>query len=288
MSRLFTLTSLAMMAFAANSVLNRVAVAGGMIDPVSFALIRITAGALTLALLVLFLRRGAARQLKFEARSVYGVAGLLVYMLGFSVAYLSLDTGVGALILFGTVQITMFGGALAAKERVPFQRWCGAGLAFIGLIFLVAPGGDAEQPLAASVIMACAGIGWGIYSLAGRGVSDPLTASAWNFVISLPLALLAALLIPALAIHTVPSFGGAALAVLCGAVTSGLGYTLWYALVPQLGAARAAVAQLTVPLLAALGGTIFLGEWGGVRFVIACALILLGVFVAIKTRKQSA
>lgn len=270
--RLVILSSLAMLAFAANSVLNRWAVGGGLIGPVAFGLIRLAAGALTLAVL-LGLRHWFARgALLAQARGrVAGVLGLLVYLLGFSAAYLKLDAGVGALILFGVVQITMFAGAVLARDSVPGLRWFGALLAFGGLTLLLAPVGAAVS-LPHAGAMALAGLGWGIYSLAGRGQADALAATSANFVLALPLGMLVLLAVqPG---HV--TGGGAALAVISGAVTSGLGYTLWYRVVPQLGAARAGVVQLSVPLLAASGG-VLLGEAVGLRFVVAAGLVLLGV-----------
>lgn len=266
-----------MLAFAANSVLNRMAVGAELIDPVDYAVIRLTAGAATLAFLVLVrraLRAGAV--LPGTKGRLPGVAGLLAYLFGFSQAYLSLDAGIGALILFGSVQITMFSGALLAGEAVPGARWIGAALAFMGLLVLVAPGGQIGA-FAPVLFMALAGIGWGVYSLAGRGADDPLLATASNFVLAVPIAF---------AVAAIIGFGGAMqprgiwLAILSGAVTSGLGYALWYGLVPKLGAARAGVAQLTVPLIAAGAGAALLGEGVSWRFALAAALVLGGVGLA--------
>lgn len=266
-----------MLAFAANSVLNRMAVAGGLIDPVSYAVIRLAAGAAVLAALVLARRvwRGGAVWPGVRGR-LAGGAGLLTYLFGFSVAYLALDAGIGALILFGSVQITMFAGALIAREAVPPARWAGAVLAFVGLLVLVSPGGNigATWPVAAMVL---AGAGWGVYSLAGRGADDALLATAANFGLALPVAVGLGLI---LGLGALVQPLGVWLAVLSGAVTSGLGYALWYRLVPSLGAARAGVAQLTVPVLAAGGGAVLLGEGVSLRFGIAAALVLGGVTLA--------
>lgn len=269
--RLFLLTALTMLAFAGNSVLNRMAVGPGHIGAVEFALIRLVSGAAMLGLLLAL--RG--RVWPGLAGRGPGVLGLLVYLFGFSYAYRGLDAGTGALILFGAVQVTMFAGAVLAREVVPARRWAGAGLALAGLSLMALPGASAP-PLAPVLLMAGAGLGWGIYSLAGRRAADPLAATAWNFLLSVPLALLVALASGLV----VPAALGAALAVISGAVTSGLGYALWYALVPQLGAARAAVAQLTVPILAAMGGAILIAEAPGWRFAAACVLVLGGVALA--------
>lgn len=279
---LFLLTALAMLAFAANSVLNRMAVGAGLIDPVSYAVIRLAAGALILALLVIARRvlRGASVWPGWQGR-LAGVAGLLVYLFGFSAAYLSLDAGNGALVLFGSVQITMFAGAVFAREVVPPARWAGAILAFVGLLVLVAPGGSLGAFGSVSA-MAMAGIGWGVYSLAGRRADDPVLATAANFAFALPLAI---------GIAAIRGVDGASqplgvwLAVLSGAVTSGLGYALWYGLVPRLGAARAAVAQLTVPLIAAAAGVAWLNEGVSWRFVLAAGLVLGGVALASFVRR---
>ena len=276
--RLLLLTALTMAAFAANSVLNRMAIGAGAMDPQGFAVIRLAAGAAMLALL-LGLRRG------IWGRAVWpgwrgrlgGVFGLLIYLFGFSAAYTHLTAGVGALILFGCVQITMFGGALWAGEQVRPRRWFGASLAFAGLGLLAAPQLQAAGAGAVTA-MATAGVGWGIYSLEGRKSADALAATGWNFMLALPVALGFWLL----SLGGVPPMAapGIVLAILSGAITSGLGYALWYQLVPQLGAARAAVAQLTVPVLAAAGGLLMIGEGISLRFVLASVIVLSGVAVA--------
>jgi drug/metabolite transporter (DMT)-like permease len=274
--RLLGLTALAMLAFAANSVLTRMAVGPGWIDPVSFGVVRVVAGAVVLAALVA-LRRGVLWP-GWGGR-VPGVFGLVLYLIGFSLAYLQLGAGVGALILFGSVQVTMFAGAVLSREPVPLQRWVGAAAAFAGLVWLVSPG-DSDIALQGAVAMAGAGFGWGVYSLAGRGAADPVAATAWNFVLAVPVMAGLMLIWPADPAIGPAQARGLWLAVVSGAVTSGLGYALWYAVIPGLGVARAAVAQLTVPVLAALGGALVIGEAVGWRFWAASALILGGVAVA--------
>ena len=274
--RLILLTALTMAAFAANSVLNRMAVAQGGIDPQSFALIRLAAGAAVLASL-LALRRGAGGDAiwpGWQGRS-WGVFGLLLYLFAFSAAYTQLAAGTGALILFGAVQITMFAGALLAGDAVALRRWIGAGMAFAGLCLLVAPSVQAGGlwPMA---LMALAGGGWGIYSLVGRGARDALAATAWNFLLALPIAFA----LWQVSGPAVIEARGAWLAVASGAVSSGLGYALWYRLLPQLGAARAAVAQLTVPVIAAAGGLALIGEGLTLHFILAAGVVLAGVAVA--------
>jgi drug/metabolite transporter (DMT)-like permease len=271
--RLFLWTGLAMLAFAGNSVLTRFGVGQLGMDAVVFAVIRLAAGAVMLAVLVMW-RRGAWWP-GWRGRAG-GVFGLLVYLFGFSYAYVDLATGVGALILFGMVQVTMFGGAVLAREVVPVPRWAGALMAFGGLVWLVSPFGQAVA-LWPAVLMAAAGIGWGIYSLAGRGARDPVLATAANFCLALPIAGLALLLqVDAAGMNTL----GVTVALVSGAVTSGLGYALWYAVVPQLGAARAGVAQLSVPILAAVAGAVWLGEALDLQFAIAAGVVLGGVALA--------
>ena len=278
--RLLALTTLTMIAFAANSVLNRLGVGGGLIDPIGFALVRLLAGAATLAALWAMRSRRYAVSgtiLLQPARRALGAASLLVYLFGFSLAYGVLDAGAGALILFGWVQITMFAGAVLARERVPARRWAGAALAFAGLLVLLAPGGGTPLGWHAAA-MALAGIGWGVYSLAGRGERDALAATAANFIVAAPFGLALALVLPGAAGL---SLSGVALAIASGALASGLGYALWYSLLPQLGAARAAVAQLSVPLIAAAGGAALIGEAVSWRFGAAAALVLGGVALAV-------
>ncbi len=274
--QLILLTALTMIAFAANSVLNRMALAGGDIGPAEFAAIRLAAGAAVLLALVLA-RGGRLPADGLRARAV-GAGALALYMLGFSFAYVSLDAGLGALILFGGVQVTMFAGGLWGGERPSARRWVGAGVAFAGLVWLMWPGGGvAPDPLGAA-LMAAAALGWGIYSLAGRGAAAPLAMTAANFLYALPVALLVLLLLPSAGPVTA---WGAGLAVLSGAVTSGLGYALWYSVLPRLQASAAAVAQLTVPVIAMAGGVALLGEGVTLPLVMAAAVVLGGVALSL-------
>ncbi|MEI4486039.1 DMT family transporter [Frigidibacter sp. MR17.14] len=278
--RLILMVGLAMLAFAANSLLNRLALAGGGIGPSSFAAVRLAAGAATLVALAALRPRGFRPGL--GPRRAVGVASLALYMLGFSFAYLTLDAGAGALVLFGAVQLTMFAGALALGEQVPARRALGAGLAFAGLCLLAWPSGAARLAGSGVALMAAAGLGWGIYSLAGRGAADPLGDTAANFLLALPLGLMALVLRPDV---VAPGAAGVGLAALSGAVTSGLGYALWYACLPRLAASRAAVAQLTVPVIAALGGALLLAETPGPRFWAAAALVIGGVTLSLAGRR---
>ena len=271
--RLVGWTAVALAAFAGNSLLTRMGVGPGGVEPAGFAVVRLFAGAVTLALVVgsRAAATGGALWPGWAGRAA-GVAGLLVYLFAFSAAYAHIAAGPGALLLFGAVQIAMFAGARLAGEAVPGRRWAGAALAFAGLVVLVAPGGAgvAWMPVAAMIV---AGTGWAVFSLAARGVPDALGATAANFVIA---ALVVA--VPALWLwpRGAPA-SGLALAALSGSVTSGLGYAVWYRVVPALGAARAGVAQLTVPLITGAGGALLLGEPLGWRFALAAALVLGGV-----------
>jgi drug/metabolite transporter (DMT)-like permease len=283
--RLFLLTALTMVAFAANSVLNRWAVGQEWIGPISFSCIRVLSGAAMLGLLLgarLLLRRNVIWSRGWPV--LVGVGGLVLYLLGFSLAYLNLDAGTGALVLFGAVQMTMFAGALLSGEVVPWTRWLGAGLALVGLAVLAAPTLQAAHLGGAMIAMAVAGLGWGAYSLAGRGQRDAQTATAVNFILAVPVMLLLGLgplgTVDVMLEDYPEPHWSVVLAVLSGAVTSGLGYALWYAVLPQLGAARAAVAQLTVPVIAALGGAALLAEAPGWRFWLAAGLVLGGVVLA--------
>lgn len=275
--RLFLLTALTMIAFAANSVLNRMALAGGTIDATSFGTIRLVAGAGMLGLLCLGLRGGLRLG---GAGRVAGVGALLLYIYGFSGAYTALDAGLGALILFGVVQITMFAGSLIAREAIPPRRALGAALAFAGLVWLLWPGAGPQVSVLHGLMMAAAGLGWGIYSLAGRKSTDALQGTAANFLLASPLGLLLGLLIPASGGVRLGA-EGIALAVLSGAVTSGLGYALWYRVLPDLPASSAAVAQLSVPVIAMAGGVLLLGETLGLPLIIAGAVVLGGVALSV-------
>lgn len=276
--QLFLLTLLTMLAFAANSVLNRAAVGPGLIDPVGFAVVRLCAGAAMLGVLLVLRRAtGRAAWAGWQGRAA-GALSLLVYLFGFSLAYGALDAGTGALILFGMVQITMFAGAVARGEAVPARRWVGAGLAFAGLVYLLAPGSAPSGHPVQAALMAAAGVGWGVYSLSARGARDPLAATGWNFILAVPVALVLWAVLP----QGGWSPAGIALAVVSGAVTSGLGYALWYSVLPVLGAARGAVAQLTVPIFAVAGGMAFLGEALTLRFAIAALLVIGGVGWALR------
>lgn len=276
--RLLGLTSIVMVAFAANSVLNRAALTGGGNDPLSFAAQRVVAGAITLAVIVV-LRGG---RLRLAPGHALGAAVLSLYLVGFSLAYARLDAGAGALILFGGVQVTMFGGAVLAGDAIPARRWAGSALAMLGLLWMFWPG-ETGVPLLHGAMMAAAALGWGVYSLIGRGVSDPLAVTAASFLIAVPVCVAAMALGPdPLALDA----RGIVLALVSGAFTSGLGYAAWYAIVPQLGATRAALSQLSVPVIAVLGGVLLLGESITLRLFLACALVVGGIALGLRRTQR--
>jgi len=262
------LVLLVLIAFAGNSLLTRAAIGGGQMGAMPFAALRLASGALALAVIVLW-RDG---RFAFGGTGRLGGAlSLALYMVGFSMAYVALDSGVGALILFAGVQVVMFSGALIARETVPAARWLGAALALAGLCWLLWPTGSAAPSLVHAALMGAAALGWGLYSLIGRRSGDPLGATAANFVLAAPLIVAALWLMPA--DPTPSTWQGIALAIASGVFASGLGYALWYTVLPRLAAATAALLQLTVPVLAALGGTLFLTEPLTARFAIAATLV---------------
>ena len=277
---LFLLVALTMVAFAANSVLNRLGVAGGTTDPLAFALVRLASGAVALTLLVLREKRGVPVLRKSR---LIGSAALATYMIGFSLAYLTLDAGVGALILFGGVQITIFMVVLFRGDPLPARRWQGAGVAMIGLAYLLLPGASAPD-IGGALMMAAAAVGWGAYTLVGQRETDALGATAGNFVIAT--LVLLALSLPWLSTMQITS-AGLGFAVVSGVVTSALGYALWYRVLPRLEASLAGIAQLTVPIIAVVGGMIFLGEALTLSFVVATVLVLGGVAWSIGTPKAA-
>lgn len=270
------LTAVAMLAFAANSILCRMALGGEMIDAATFTTVRMISGAAVLALILgpRWLRGGRARG---NWRSA---AMLFAYMACFSFAYRSLSAGSGALILFGAVQVTMFVAALRAGEHFAMWSWAGLTLAIAGLIYLVSPGITAPDARGA-VLMLVAGIAWGLYSILGRGGGDPLEATANNFIFSIPLVLVVSLVFSA---GFSASREGLLLAVASGAAASGLGYTVWFAALKGLSGTQAATIQLSVPVIAAFGGVVLLSETVTLRLLIASLATLGGIAVVLAQR----
>ncbi len=275
--RIVALTILALTAFAANSVLCRAALGEGTIDAASFSALRLLSGALILWLLVT-LRPGRTTLGGNWRSATY----LFLYAVPFSFAYESLSTGTGALILFGAVQATMLIAAVLSGERPGWLQWLGLLTALGGLVYVVLPGVSAPDALG-SALMTVAGVGWGFYSLRGRSATDPLGETAGNFARSLPMvALVSAASVGAVRVETT----GAMLAVTSGALASGVGYAIWYAALPGLTAASAATVQLSVPVLAAMGGVILMAEAVTPRLLIASLLILGGVALALLKRRS--
>lgn len=272
-SRLATLTLLALLAFAGNSLLCRAALAHTAIDPASFTSVRLVSGALVLWIVVAL--RGGGRELRGDWR---GACALFAYAAAFSFSYVHLGAATGALILFGAVQLTMVGTGLARGERLRPAQLAGLALALAGLVALLLPG-LAAPPLASALLMIAAGAAWGAYSLLGRRAGDPLRVTAGNFLRAAPLALVLGLV----SMDTASlDREGMAFALLSGALTSGIGYVIWYAALPSLRATTAATVQLSVPVIAALGGVLFLGEQMSLRLVLTGGAILGGIALVVR------
>ncbi|HXG70533.1 MAG TPA: DMT family transporter [Gemmatimonadaceae bacterium] len=276
--RTISCTALALVAFAANSILCRIALRHGTIDAATFSTIRLAAGAATLVLVNAWLRKEPS-----PAKGSWLSGGMLfLYAVPFSFAYTLLNTGTGALILFGCVQLTMMIAAIWSGERPPPLQWLGLSFALGGLIYLVLPGLEAPS-FAGAALMALAGFSWGVYSLRGRHATNPLAQTTNNFVRSVPLVF-------AVSLVSLPQFSvqrqGVLLAVASGALASGLGYVAWYAALRGLTATRAAVVQLMVPILAALGGVVFLAEVVSGRLLLSTVLVLGGIALALIGRES--
>lgn len=270
------LTAVAMLAFAANSLLCREALGHHLIDAASFSTARVITGAATLGLIALFRGRTSTGTTTDWRAAVM----LFIYMVFFSFAYISLSAGTGAVILFGAIQFTLFFLAWRAGERLSSLSWAGIVVALSGLIYMVLPGVTAPSPLGA-VLMVIAGIAWGFYSLLGKGASDPLRSTAKNFIYAVPLVL-------GVSAVFAPDFNctstGFMLAALAGAIASGCGYVFWYAALRGLSATQAAIVQLSVPALAACGGVILLSEPVTMRLVLASAAMLGGIAIVVTQR----
>jgi drug/metabolite transporter (DMT)-like permease len=275
--RVFILTLLTMIAFAGNSLLCRLALKRTAIDAASFTFIRILSGAVALWLVVTIRNKSSQK-----AGSWASALALFAYAAAFSFAYINLSAGTGALLLFGAVQATMILWGWRKGERLRTRQWPGLALAVGGLVALLFPGLSAP-PIDGALLMICAGIAWGIYSLRGKGAGDPATATAGNF---LRAAVFAAVLSIALLPWARLDRGGVGYAILSGAIASGLGYVIWYSALPGLKAASAATVQLSVPVLAAAGGILFLGESITLRFLLASIAVLGGIALVVieKTR----
>ena len=274
------LTTLSMIAFASNSLLNRLALGQKAIDPTSYTTIRLTSGAFMLFLLASLQKKNGQAALRGSGLSA---ALLFLYAITFSFAYLSLSAGTGALILFGSVQVTMLLVALQRGERPQSMEWVGLVLALGGLVYLVFPGLSAPS-LLGSALMLLAGVAWGFYSIRGRGSQNPLADTAGNFMYAVPMVMA----IFVIAFRNIQiSTNGILLATLSGALASGVGYVIWYSALRGLSTTRAAILQLSVPVIAAWGGVLLLDETISTRLLIAGALILGGIGLSVLTREKS-
>lgn len=274
--RFVVLTLLAMIAFASNSLICRLALKQTMIDAGTFTFFRILSGALALGLIVVTRKTGSLKQGNWTSAVV-----LFGYAAAFSFAYITLSAGTGALLLFGAVQATMILWGLFKGERLDKRQWFGLAIALSGLVALVLPGLSAP-PIGAALLMIVAGAAWGVYSLHGKGAADPLSVTAGNFSRAVVLAALLGLaLLPWLQFDR----AGAGYAVLSGAIASGAGYVIWYSVLPGLKASAAATVQLSVPILAAIGGILFLNESITLRLLLASIAILAGIALVVTEKR---
>ena len=274
------LTIVALLAFAGNSILCRYALKGDAIDASSFTVIRLFSGVTVLIVLVMFKNRG---KLEWRMGSWFSSLFLFIYMITFSFAYISLETGVGALILFGFVQVTMVLVSLTKGDKLRPFEWAGLIIAFSGLTFLLLPSAAAPS-LFGFMLMAISGIAWGFYTLAGKGSDNPLTDTANNFLRTIPFVVV---LIFLTVDTTKVTPDGIILALISGAITSGLGYAVWYAALAGLSITQASALQLTVPIIAAFGGIIFSSEQITATLLVSSTLVLGGILLVILTKKSS-
>lgn len=268
-------TALAMLAFAANSVLNRVALVDGEADALTYTGVRLASGALMLA--IVLAAHGTVPRRDRIGGSLGGALALFAYAIAFSYAYLELGAGTGALLLFASVQIGMLGWAIGKGDRPGAFEWLGFGVAILFLTLLLMPGLTAPDPVGA-VLMVLAGLAWAAYTLMGRGSAAPLVDTGGNFIRCLPVALL--LILPGLLAQTT-SLAGWLYAIASGALASGLGYAVWYSVLPALERSTAAYVQLTVPAIAAAGGVVFIAEALTLRLALCSIGILGGVGLAL-------
>lgn len=284
-AKIFVLTVLAMIAFASNSLLCRGALKQTAIDPATFTFVRILSGAVALWIVVTTrssFSSHVTRHSSLRDGNWPSSIALFIYAAGFSFAYVSLSAGTGALLLFGAVQATMILWGFRRGERLDTTQIIGIVVALAGLMVLVFPGISAP-PLLGSIFMLAAGIAWGIYSLRGKTASNAAAATTGNFLRAVPFALFVSLiLLPKMRFDS----SGIAYAVISGAITSGVGYVIWYAALPGLKATSAATVQLSVPVLAATGGILLLGESISLRYVIASIAVLGGIALVIIEKQR--
>ncbi|MDQ6975744.1 MAG: DMT family transporter [Mariprofundaceae bacterium] len=271
-----TLTALALLAFAANSVICRLALGNHAIDASTFTVLRLLSGSIVLLLLMTSMKKNTAVN---PTKGSWGASFMLfLYAVTFSYAYITLDTGTGALILFAAVQITMVVLSIISGNRLRFNEWLGAIIAFSGFVYLILPRVTAPS-MTGFFLMTVAGIAWGIYTLQGRNSTNPLMDTAYNFFRTTPFIVLLALI--TINNHTSASWEGIVWALLSGGLTSGIGYTVWYIALQGLSSTLAAVLQLSVPVIAALGGVLFVSEEISVRLIVSTFIVLGGILVVI-------
>lgn len=275
--RVSLLTCLTMLAFAGNSILCRLALKEGHVDPLTFTVLRLASGALVLALLA-WLRSASARR----AGTWPGSIALFLYAISFSLAYVGMEAGAGALLLFAAVQLTMLLYGMAKGERLTALSLFGLFLSIGGLVYLLLPG-SAAPPLGSAALMVVAGVAWGAYSLLGKSAASPLATTAGNFVRVVPLGLICAA--PFIATLKWDALG-VLYAVLSGAVASGLGYAIWYDVMKHLSVLKASTVQLTVPILSALAGVAFLNEAMTLRLMLACMAVLGGIALVLASKQR--
>lgn len=283
-------TIIALVAFAANSLLCRLALAQGYIDAWNFTVIRILSGAVCLAIIMLLYTRQLNKKAQLSSSVTHDTgswrssASLLIYALCFSVAYIELDTGMGALILFSAVQFTMIGWGIYKQERLTAVQWLAFIVAFVAFVYLMLPSQTAP-PLMAAILMSISGVAWGIYSIRGKACVSPLRATTYNFIRSL--LVLPVLIVVGMSQLKNIRMEGVLLAIGSGAIASGVGYSIWYVAMPLLKSTHAAIVQLCVPVLAAIAGAVFLSETLTVQFMLSSSIILLAVLVFTLNKKTN-
>lgn len=277
------LTLLAMLAFAANSILCRIALGNELIDAASFTSIRLASGAIALVIILYLKNASYFRSISANTFNVKSSLALYMYAICFSIAYIEISTGTGALILFGTVQLTMILFGIIKGEKSSLIVWTGIALACSGLVYLVLPGINAPS-LFSAILMTISGLAWAAYSLRGKNSRDPVADTTWNFAGTLPFVAITSL---AFISNADMTLNGIALAVASGAIASGAGYVIWYAALPTLTWTTAAIVQLSVPTIAAFGGVLFMSEPFTARLIVASIATLGGIAVVIYAKRPS-
>ena len=283
-------TIIALVAFAANSLLCRLALAQGYIDAWNFTAIRLLSGAVCLTIIMLLYTRQLNKKAQLSSPVINDTgswrssASLLIYALCFSIAYIELDTGMGALILFSAVQFTMIGWGIYKQERLTAVQWLAFIVAFVAFVYLMLPSQTAP-PVMAAVLMSISGVAWGIYSIRGKACVSPLRATTYNFIRSL--LVLPILIVVGMSQLKNVRMEGVLLAIASGAIASGVGYSIWYVAMPLLKSTHAAIVQLCVPVLAAIAGAVFLSETLTVQFMLPSSIILLAVLVFTLNKKTN-